>query len=393
MAKRDAVRRLSDKNKTRPSCWAELYWWCSSWRSDLKPTDMRPFFEQMNEAIQQAKNIESSDKDEGPARQFHKDFVEQLNLLKDPDADSFTLECTWPIYRSESVTSPLPSGATCEVRADGSTRAEWTDVAGGKCAGPTRKDSEGNDALFTVHSVLSGEKSLVRLDYVYCCARDWCRKRAKEALEIPIGWPDDDMPDRPLRTEVELDGWLTDQMRVCDRLYSSPKDKVDLSRRLRTLIDLVELWLNEHLHADTARPMMYVERVEPYGMDAKRLRAHLLELQKYLRAVMGTVGKPALAAPSSGVKPVKRSFPIRRKPLIEPSLTDKQMEAVHIVGECKGNIAEAARRLGKDYSTIRQHYKAATAKLGKKAVKHSTKRLATDGRGQANVATDADKRL
>jgi len=99
------------------------------------------------------------------------------------------------------------------------------------------------------------------------------------------------------------------------------------------------------------------------------------------------------AAPSSGAKPVKRRQSKRRKSSIESSLTGKQLEAMQIVGECKGDLAEAARRMGKDRSTIKQHYDAATAKLGKRPVKHSTKRHATDRRGQADIATDADKRL
>ena len=99
------------------------------------------------------------------------------------------------------------------------------------------------------------------------------------------------------------------------------------------------------------------------------------------------------AAPSSGAKPVKRRFPKHRKSSTESNLTAKQLEAMQIVGECKGDIAEAARRLGKDRSTIKQHYDAATAKLGKRPVKHSTEQHATDRRGQANIATDADKRL
>lgn len=49
------------------------------------------------------------------------------------------------------------------------------------------------------------------------------------------------------------------------------------------------------------------------------------------------------------------------------ALTDKQMQAAHIVWECKGNVTEAARRLGVDRTTVRQHYQAAMQKLGKSA--------------------------
>ncbi|MEW6358495.1 MAG: hypothetical protein AB1696_19330 [Planctomycetota bacterium] len=68
-------------------------------------------------------------------------------------------------------------------------------------------------------------------------------------------------------------------------------------------------------------------------------------------------------------------------------LTDKQTEAMQIVGECKGSIAAAAKRLGRDHKTVRQHYDAALKKMGKKAVNHLIKkqRLPTDRRGQVNV--------
>ena len=82
----------------------------------------------------------------------------------------------------------------------------------------------------------------------------------------------------------------------------------------------------------------------------------------------------------------------RRKADSPPPLTAKQTEAVQIVGECKGNIAEAARQLGRDPSTVRQHYQAGMGKLGKKAVKHGTTRLPSDRRGQENVSSDDDQR-
>jgi DNA-binding CsgD family transcriptional regulator len=83
----------------------------------------------------------------------------------------------------------------------------------------------------------------------------------------------------------------------------------------------------------------------------------------------------------------------RRRPTIEPkSLTPKQAEVVHLVGECKGDLAEAARRLGRDRKTIKQHYDAAITKLGKKTVNAATKPLPTDRRGQENVADGDDRR-
>jgi len=74
-------------------------------------------------------------------------------------------------------------------------------------------------------------------------------------------------------------------------------------------------------------------------------------------------------------------------------LTVLQTEAVQIVGECKGNIAQAAKRLGKDRKTIAQAYKAGLAKLGKQPVKHGTRTLARDRRGQVDLAEGEDRRV
>ena len=65
---------------------------------------------------------------------------------------------------------------------------------------------------------------------------------------------------------------------------------------------------------------------------------------------------------------------------------------MQIVGECKGSIADAARHLGKDPKTVRQHYRAASEKVGKSVVKHATEPLRTDRRGQANIANGDDRR-
>ena len=81
----------------------------------------------------------------------------------------------------------------------------------------------------------------------------------------------------------------------------------------------------------------------------------------------------------------------RRKP--RPSdatrpLTGRQLEAVHLYGECKGNFAEMGRRMGIDRKTAKQHYLAGTGKLGRKyqATKVKKQGLPHDGRGQVDLA-------
>lgn len=73
-------------------------------------------------------------------------------------------------------------------------------------------------------------------------------------------------------------------------------------------------------------------------------------------------------------------------------LTAKQLEAVQIVGECKGNITKAAEQVGIDRKSMQERYDAAMTKLGASAVKHKTKQLGNDKRGQANIVGGDDRR-
>ena len=80
----------------------------------------------------------------------------------------------------------------------------------------------------------------------------------------------------------------------------------------------------------------------------------------------------------------------KRRRQREPSeLTDKQLEAAQIVGQHKGNIAAAARALGKDYKTVQQHYERAMEKMGKNVLpKPKTRSLSRDKRGQEMITKD-----
>ena len=87
----------------------------------------------------------------------------------------------------------------------------------------------------------------------------------------------------------------------------------------------------------------------------------------------------------------KRARKKTRKPR---PLTARQTEVIQIVGECRGNLAEAARRLGRDRKTVKEAYTAGLAKLGKNAVhiKKSDKLIPRDKRGQADVSDIDDTR-
>jgi len=75
-------------------------------------------------------------------------------------------------------------------------------------------------------------------------------------------------------------------------------------------------------------------------------------------------------------------------------LTARQAEVAQIVGECKGNLSQAARRLGRDRKTVEEVFRAGMAKLGKTVVASRDKErlFARDRRGQDDVADIDDAR-
>lgn len=99
----------------------------------------------------------------------------------------------------------------------------------------------------------------------------------------------------------------------------------------------------------------------------------------------------------------------RRRPAQgRKELTNRQVEAVQIVGECEGDIAKAARQMGLDRKTVEQHYNAGLSKLGVTAasLKRGTKQMAAesllkdgkeqglmDCRGQLAITKDDDHRF
>jgi len=126
------------------------------------------------------------------------------------------------------------------------------------------------------------------------------------------------------------------------------------------------------------------------SIDVRDLQARVVNELRQAKRRRFESGQPALTA-KRHVDAVKkrRHRKANRKP---KPLTAIQTEAVHIVGECKGDFAEAARRFGKDRKTVQEAYGSAMKKLGKTSIRHSTRPIATDRRGQENIADDADRR-
>ncbi len=70
------------------------------------------------------------------------------------------------------------------------------------------------------------------------------------------------------------------------------------------------------------------------------------------------------------------------------ALTEKQAEAVQLVGEHKGNRTAAAEAAGVSRQVMTRRYEAAMRKLGRSALKHRTVPLPQDRRGQSSVDRD-----
>jgi hypothetical protein len=99
----------------------------------------------------------------------------------------------------------------------------------------------------------------------------------------------------------------------------------------------------------------------------------------------------AEAARSSGDKTPRRP----RKKLAPRKLTEIQRKTLEVVAECKGNVAKAAGRLGKDPKTVKEAYRTALLKLGKEPTTYGKVNTGTyfrDKRGQDDVADIDDQR-
>lgn len=146
-----------------------------------------------------------------------------------------------------------------------------------------------------------------------------------------------------------------------------------------------ECWLTV-FHREGARPVVW-------QLAGKGFWDWSIPPAKLERTIAYLSGWADLRAGELIEKPKRRQRRSNKTPKANP-LTSKQAEIVQVVGECKGNLAEAARRLGKDRKTVEEGYRTAMAKLGKTAywTKNKTRLLSRDNRGQVNLSADDDCR-
>lgn len=139
----------------------------------------------------------------------------------------------------------------------------------------------------------------------------------------------------------------------------------------RLTADVLERWILQVVNAADS------------NVSYARVLSH--DLREFSDALDEAV-KPAANKPKRTRRPSKSR---KSRPL-----TVWQTEVVQIVGECKGNIAEAARQLGKNRKTIEEAYRAGMGKLGKTIYrsKDKTRLLPRDKRGQEAVSEDEDLR-
>jgi hypothetical protein len=104
---------------------------------------------------------------------------------------------------------------------------------------------------------------------------------------------------------------------------------------------------------------------------------------KYFSRLTEIAGEIEDVLPVLATKQARRASR-KRRPAVK-QMTPTQALTFQMVAECEGNIAKAARLLGKDRKTVAQSYEEGLAKVGRGTAKAATKRLSRDKRGQVEV--------
>jgi hypothetical protein len=157
-----------------------------------------------------------------------------------------------------------------------------------------------------------------------------------------------------------------------------------------------------------ARPQAEQDRVRQVLLSMVKSNVELVKMQAEERKVKEIVGRFTKAGSDkktqeleATVKSLARQLRSRRRKRGGKrihALTPKQTEALLMLGECAGNYAKAARRIGIDRKSFEERCKAAYGKLGRQGMKRQqieinkalVARLPRDRREQEVVATHDD---
>lgn len=134
----------------------------------------------------------------------------------------------------------------------------------------------------------------------------------------------------------------------------------------------------------------------PKPIASARLTTLLFNVRLLDEAIASCSLNPLLTAhlAALGGTPKKQGSKRKRRrtsPRAEAPLTNKQVEAMQLVGECKGNFAAAAKAAGKSRQAMKKLYDKGASKVGLAAPKHRTQRLPTDRRGQEMIPSPEDE--
>ncbi len=180
-----------------------------------------------------------------------------------------------------------------------------------------------------------------------------------------------------------------------DRQRADPDARIREFRRLSTflLAAAFDRGMNSQAEAIELASISY-----PYGdSDAIKgfLAANLLLRRLDFEARTQATERAAQARPGllvgAGRKKASPRRSRRRQITRGRPLTPKQVEAVQIYGECKGNLTKAAANIGIDRTSFRERLDGAYEKLGQKRPKRQglrARRLPQDRRGQVNITED-----
>lgn len=225
-----------------PKSFVELWGWCEQRARELAPLLPEGLLHDPARMLaylkKQTEDFAKSDGDEGPARQFHTEFVGYLRNLGYDKSDRFGLEHLTTTRKP--VTRPVPREAKRSgIQGEQGEIAPWAEFAslmGGLTVFDVLKDGDGKEF---VNDSKPETVECVRLSDVKDRARSLCRRLMVSAGEIPARWDNDEIPQQPLRTIHDIAAWLEEKQKLLQQMAATVDgdeplvDEVQLRRAVK----------------------------------------------------------------------------------------------------------------------------------------------------------------